>query len=157
MHEDALIGGMIGLTAVMGTLLLILIIVIVENRSRRYRTKMLHDERMAALEKGLPIPMDYPLYQKRRRPYVRGLVFAAIGLGGFIWGIFVDENAFMGIGLICFLIGLALIIGDRLTASRERDRDRDAAAYPADYPMTQDNPSYSGDLGSLSSSERSGQ
>jgi hypothetical protein len=113
-----ILGYMIGLIAVFGTLLLILIVVLMDNKSRRIRTKLLHDERMLALEKGLPVPMELGDFGKKRRPYVRGLVFLAIGVGLIIMGATTNDEGVIGFGVIPAMIGIALIIADRLVKDK---------------------------------------
>ncbi len=114
-----ILGYMIGLIGVFGTLLLILIVVLMDNKSRRIRTKLLHDERMLALEKGLPVPLELGDFGKKRRPYVRGLVFLAVGVGLMIFGAATSDDGVIGFGAIPAMIGLALIIADRLVKDKK--------------------------------------
>ncbi|MBK6765898.1 MAG: hypothetical protein IPG71_06085 [bacterium] len=138
---DDVIGALIGLVTVSGILLLILIVVIMDNRTRRMRVKLLHEERMLALEKGLPVPMDYQdgLFKNKRRPYVRGLVFAAIGIAMLTWsGMASGDEDLAGMAMVPLLIGLALIAGDWLNEKKGKVKQPDArgdyAAEPVKYP-----------------------
>lgn len=133
---------MIGLVAVLGTFVVVIVIVLAALRGRRNRTEMLHRERMLALEKGLPVPMDLDS-PRHRRPYVVGLIWAGIGLGIVIWGAIEGESDLNAWGLIPFFVGVALLIGDYVASRRERKSDSDLAAFPPDragYPGP-DNPS----------------
>ena len=127
-----LMGMAFGLLALFGTLLLILIVVIMDNKSRRIRTKLLHDERMLALEKGLPVPMELGDFGRKRRPYVRGLVFLAIGLGLMIFGGIGNDDDVVGFGAIPALIGVALIIADKFSKPNGSSRNKASGPYDAD-------------------------
>lgn len=138
---DDVIGALIGLVTVSGILLLILIVVIMDNRTRRMRVKLLHEERMLALDKGLPVPMDYQdgLFKNKRRPYVRGLVFAAIGVAMLFWsGMASGDEDLAGMAMVPLLIGIALIVGDWLNEKKGKAKQPSAtgdyAAEPVKYP-----------------------
>ncbi len=136
---DDVLGALIGLVVVSGLLLLILIVVIMDNRTRRMRVKLLHEERMLALEKGLPVPMDYQDgISKRRRPYVRGLVFLGIGVAMLAWYGMSNDSDLGGIAMVPTMIGLALILGDWLNDRRNSAKlpteKTDYAAEPVKYP-----------------------
>jgi hypothetical protein len=136
---ESVIGALIGLTMVVGLLLLLLIVVIMQNRSSRIRVKLLHEERMLALEKGLPVPMDYTDNAPKRRPYIRGLVFTAIGLGLIAWSAMMGEEQDLGgMGMIPLFIGIALLIGDYINERKKAAKPTtDSAVYasePVKYP-----------------------
>ncbi|MBU0507568.1 hypothetical protein KKH27_01845 [bacterium] len=122
----------IPIIAIVGTFAVAIIIVLAALRSRRIRHEMLHRERMLALEKGLPVPMDYTEQARKRRPYVTGLVWAAIGLGIVLWGIIAPEDDLNAWGLIPLFVGIALLIGDHVALKRERRNDSDSGLYPPD-------------------------
>ncbi|MDD5088966.1 MAG: DUF6249 domain-containing protein [bacterium] len=124
---------LIGLVAVLGTFVVVIVIVLAALRSRRIRNEMLHRERMLALEKGVPVPMDYADSPRHRRPYVVGLIWAGIGLGIIIWGSIEGESDINAWGFIPLFVGVALLIGDYVASRRERKNDSDSAAFPADH------------------------
>lgn len=128
--DPAFLAMMIGFTFVVGSIIVILLIVIGAFRNRRMRAEMLHKERMLAIEKGLPIPPDYLDNPKRRRPFVAGLIWAGIGLGALIWGIITGEDDMNAWGLIPFFVGVALLIGDWLTARRTAKSGNGSESYP---------------------------
>lgn len=138
MLSDVL-GALIGLVVVSGLLLLILIVVIMDNRTRRMRVKLLHEERMLALDKGLPVPMDYQDgVSRKRRPYVRGLVFLGIGVAMlFWWGISGDDDL-GGMAMVPTMVGVALIVGDWLNERKAQAKSKvstiDYATEPVKYP-----------------------
>lgn len=133
-------GALIGLVTVSGLLLLVLIVVIMDNRTRRMRVKLLHEERMVALEKGLPVPMDYQDgMSRKRRPYVRGLVFLGIGVAMLLWSGWASDDADLaGMGMVPTMIGIALIIGDKLNDRKDNAKSPiardDYATEPVKYP-----------------------
>ena len=126
-----ILGYMIGLVAVFGTLLLILIVVLMDNKSRRIRTKLLHDERMLALEKGLPVPMELGDFGKKRRPYVRGLIFLAVGLGLMAFGGVTGDEDVVGFGIIPGMIGIALLLADLFTKQNGSQKYMGSSPYDA--------------------------
>ena len=147
---ESILGMMIAMVAVFGTLLLILIVVIMDNKTRRIRTKLLHDERMLALDKGMPVPMELGDFGRKRRPYVRGLVFLAIGVGLMIFGGIANEVDMLGFGAIPALIGVALIIADKVgkdkqaneTVINDREPYASAASQPSDSPKSTESAPY---------------
>ena len=128
--DPAMMAMLIGLACVVGSFVVVLLIVLTAFRNRRVKAEMLHRERMLALEKGLPIPPDYLGGPKRRRPFVAGLIWAGIGLGAVVWGIIEGENDANAWGLIPFFVGIALIIGDWLSARRAARAGSGSAPYP---------------------------
>jgi hypothetical protein len=141
--EVGALGVLTGLVFVLGSLVVILVIVMAQIRNRRVRAEMLHQERMAALEKGLPVPVDFLETGKRRRPFVQGLVWAAVGAGFILWGVLGKEEDLNGIGMIPLLVGIALVIGDWITVRREKKPDSAPSSYPTAGASHQasDNPS----------------
>ena len=126
MHE-----GMMALTiamvAVVGSFAVIFGIVYVSIRARNQKNQMLHQERMLAIEKGLPVPPDYLDHMPRRRPYVRGLQFAGLGLGLMVFGWIsaMDDGDWdlLGVGIVFLFVGIAMIIGDKITTKRTNGFD----------------------------------
>ncbi len=134
MHEG-MMAMLIGLVAVVGSFALVVIIVWMSIRARNQRNQMLHQERMMAMEKGLPVPPDFFESTPRRRPYVRGLVWGAVGLGVMVFGwIQVQQDGdwdLVGIGVVLLLVGVALLIGDRITIKKGNGWDASSAPYSA--------------------------
>ncbi len=135
--DEGILALVIGFTAVSGSLVVVLVIVLAQIRARNQRNQMLHQERMLAIEKGLPIPVDYLERIPRRRPYVRGLVFAAIGLGLVVYG-WIDaaesggDHDMLGIGVVFLFVGAALLVGDKLTMRKSNGWDAPSSLpYPA--------------------------
>jgi hypothetical protein len=130
-HTDpAFMAMLIGLFFVVGFFVVALLIRLTDFRNRRVKAEMLHRERMLALEKGLPVPPDYLEGPKRRRPFVAGLVWAGIGLGAVVWGIIEGENDANAWGLIPFFVGIALLVGDWLSARPAARAGSGSAPYP---------------------------
>jgi hypothetical protein len=127
-----IVGMMTGLLITCVIVTAVIVLVVMEHRSRRIRQKMLHEERMLALEKGLPVPMDYADMRSKRRPYMKGLVMMAIGCGTMVLSISNGRDealsgSFLGIGSIFILVGIALFIGDWLAAKQSKGQ----SGYPS--------------------------
>jgi len=122
MHE------LTGLAAV-GMSLAIPIIVVIAVAIRKIKvSQMLHQERMAAIEKGLPLPssQDYALASQKtaltpRDNLRRGLLWAFVGIGLVVsfrfsaFGIWGDRHrgdtgTFLAFGIICLCVGAAYLI-----------------------------------------------
>jgi uncharacterized membrane protein len=134
--EDFLTLSVIPLVALIGTFILILVVILIVEYGRRTRSRMIHEERMAAIEKGLPVPP--PILEGFRRPnYVmRGMVLIALGLALGVWTL-TDPDFPLGIGAILFFMGVAILIAHLLTEHRRRE------SYPSGserHPFV-DNPS----------------
>ncbi|MFZ5433859.1 MAG: DUF6249 domain-containing protein [Calditrichota bacterium] len=127
---EGIIALFLPIIAIVGSFTVILVIVLAVLNNRRARLEMLHKERMMALEKGLPVPMDYSDSQSRRRPYVSGLIWAGIGIALVIWGSLSGESDMNAWGLIPFFVGVALLVGDWMALKRERKNDNDSAVFP---------------------------
>ncbi|RPH96382.1 hypothetical protein EHM69_01575 [candidate division KSB1 bacterium] len=131
----------IGLIAVIGSFAVILVIVMTAFRNRRLRMEALHKERMLAIEKGLHTPEEFGDLPQKRRPFVAGLVWAAVGLGFILWGTVTGEHETSGIGMIPLLVGAALFIGDWIS-TRRHPRHGNSGLYRArDDDRLPDNPS----------------
>ena len=133
----------IALVAVVGSFVVVLGIVWIAIRARHNRNQMLHQERMLAIEKGLPVPPDYLERMPRRRPYVRGLVFSAIGLGMIVFG-FINsleyggrhDNDLLGLGSVFLLVGIALLAADRINLKKQNGYDSGSySARELDRPV----------------------
>jgi hypothetical protein len=127
--DIAMMGVFTGLIFVVGSLVVILLIVMAQIRYRRRRAEMLHQERMMALEKGITLPMDSLDVPRKRRPYFRGLVFSAVGLGIVVMGSLGADTDLIGIGSIFLLVGIALLVGDWITA-RQAIKKSDMSSLP---------------------------
>jgi hypothetical protein len=140
--EEGILALIIGFTFVFGSLVVTLVVVLAQIRARNHRNQMLHQERMLAIEKGLPIPVDYLERTPRRRPYVRGLVFSALGAGAMVWGaIGAQRNGdwdLFGVGVVFLFVGIALLVADKLTMKKSNGWDaQPSLPYPAalvDHP-----------------------
>lgn len=143
MHEEGMMALSIAMVSVIGSFIVILAIVITSIRARSRRNEMLHRERILAIEKGLPIPTDYLERVPRRRPYIRGLVFAALGLGMIVYGWI---NAYqsggdydlLGFGVVFLFVGIALLIGDKITMKKTNGYDSGSySAAEVSRPMSE--------------------
>ena len=72
-----------------------------------------------AIEKGLPLE-GLSLEDKKgpRMPYRSGMITLAVGIGLGIAAFFIGEMKMLGIAAILCLIGIALIINDRMNYDR---------------------------------------
>ncbi len=138
--EASAIAMMIPIVAILASLGVIAAIVLTENHSRRQRVKLLHEERMLALEKGLPVPMDYSL-GRQRRPYAAGMVWLAIGLGFIFLSMYAadgsDSREMTGVGAIPVLIGCAILLTDRWELKRAEQKSKAIEPYLEPAPSRQ--------------------
>jgi Na+/glutamate symporter len=103
----------IGTTAVLGVLIPIFAIVItgiiiIFAIQRNYKTRQLeHHERIAAIEKGVDIPMSAPSRTKPHYPFTWPFIFIAFGLALILIYILVphSDGDTLGFGLVIAFIG----------------------------------------------------
>lgn len=107
MFENIDVTGIVVISIIFITGAAIAITAIITEYSRK---KLEHELKMAAIQKGVPVP---PTPEKGKNPYgplKAGLVWTALGIGIFLaltWG---KESEAGYLGLIPFFIGIALII-----------------------------------------------
>lgn len=90
----------------------------VKYQSRQKRLEIIHQERMVAMEKGIPLP-EFPLETEQRQPEppvlpIMGMVFSCLSLGAMIVLYLILPSpshsfwisplplAFLGVGLLAF-------------------------------------------------------
>jgi hypothetical protein len=97
---------------------------------RRRRLEIVHQERLAAMEKAIPLP-ELPLDPARvptpsdpREPMLHGLVWTALGGGAMLAmglaGWKVGDSAIWPLPLPLLLLGLGLLLYYALASDRER-------------------------------------
>jgi len=101
----------------------LLVLVIVNYNYRKHRLQ--HEERMAAISKGLPI-IEPTVPAKSRNPYIWPLVLIALGLALVIGNILADEIEDIGWGLVPMFIGGALLTAQLLAHNKKKDKAADA-------------------------------
>jgi len=98
-------------------------------RERLRRLEIIHQERLAAMDKGIPLPelpIDPPVVEKRPDPHVPlilGIVLLAFGAGSMIALRLVSdggESVYWPLPLPVAMIGLGLMLYHFLAANRER-------------------------------------
>jgi undecaprenyl pyrophosphate phosphatase UppP len=119
---------LIPIVAIVFSLSIPIIAIIVEHFNRKSKMKVIEK----AIEKGVTLE-GLSLEEKKepRVPYRSGMITLAAGIGIAIFAIFVgqtEENALyplLGIASIPALIGIALIINDRINYDRYFKKDLD--------------------------------
>ena len=95
---------------------------------RRRRLEVIHKERLAAIDKGLPLP-ELPIDPPRRprdprEPLMHGLAWTALGFGGLvsllIMGPVKDGLQIWPLPLPLMFLGLGLLLYYALASRRER-------------------------------------
>lgn len=98
-------------------------------REKQRRLEIIHQERLAAMDKGIPLPelpIDPPILEKRPDPHVPlilGIVLMTFGAGSMIALSLVskvEERVYWPLPLPLAMVGLGLILYHFLAASRER-------------------------------------
>ena len=101
-----------------------------KHRERRQRTDIVHQERLAAMDKGIPLPelpLDPPQVPKPRDPreiLLHGIVWVALGGGGMLALAMIGRQpntpAFWALPLPLVLLGIGLILYYVLASDRAR-------------------------------------
>jgi multisubunit Na+/H+ antiporter MnhC subunit len=118
---------LIPITAIVMSVTLAGFIVWLGIRSSVHKRELQSRERMAAIEKGLEIPiMDEPRSSRAHNPLQGALVLMAVGTGLLIFflSLPVREGNPWGIGVMLMLIGVAMLAHWFIRGRAEWDRDR---------------------------------
>ena len=124
---------LVPIVAIVFSLSIPIIAIIVEYFNRKNKLKVIEK----AIEKGVTLE-GLSLEDKRPRvPYRSGMVILAVGIGIAIFGVFVgqiEDDALyplLGIAFIPALLGIALIINDRINYDRyfKKDLDKPSSSF----------------------------
>lgn len=95
---------------------------------RRRRLELVHQERMAAMEKGIPLP-EFPIDPPRtppdpRAPLLHGIVWTALGLGAITAMLIIGQRLFAPglwpLPLPLLFLGVGLMLYYALASERAR-------------------------------------
>ena len=105
-----------------GTLAIVFVVLHFRNRAKQFR----HQERMAALEKGMELPPEPVITLGRQAYLLRGLVWLAVGIGIVIFFVAMriatdtrEVGAVATLGIIPFGVGVAHLIVYRVQGRQE--------------------------------------
>lgn len=100
-----------------------------KHREKQRRLEIIHQERLAAMDKGIPLPelpIDPPIVEKRPDPHIPlilGTVLMTLGAGTMIALSLipqVEHRAYWPLPLPLAMMGLGLMLYHFLAANRER-------------------------------------
>lgn len=100
-----------------------------KHRERQRRLEIIHEERLEAMDKGIPLPefsLDPPDIPKRPDPHIpliMGIVLTAVGAGSMVaLGLIPNDSngAFWPLPLPLAMVGLGLLLYYFLAGRRER-------------------------------------
>lgn len=93
---------------------------------RQRRLEIVHQERLAAMEKGIPLPelpLDPPRIPDPRAPLLHGIVWSALGIGGMLalrFGPLPNAPMLWPLPLPLALLGIGLMLYYALASDRAR-------------------------------------
>ena len=94
-----------------------------QHRDRQRRLEIIHQERLAAMDKGIPLPelpMDPPMLPKPPDPLIQGIILLALGTGSMIaLSLISSARTYWPMPLPLALIGLGQMLYYFLTVHRE--------------------------------------
>jgi hypothetical protein len=123
--EVPMMGMLIGLVSVLLVFGTPIIIVLAGLRHRTARQKMINELVLRLAEKGQPIPPE--LFLEPVRPQTdlrRGIIWAMIGVGIVIFGLFQGSRDLMGIGFIPLMIGIGFFVAAKLELQQKKDQQK---------------------------------
>ncbi len=97
-------------------------------RHQAKRAELEHQERMLAIEKGVPLPPTMLPPARRRNPYVFGFILIGFGLAMMI-AMQIEGDHDWGWGLMFLLPGLGILLANIL-ANRARPKENSAQLLP---------------------------
>ncbi len=113
---------LIPLSAIILSLAIPIIAILVDYFSKKAKMRVMEK----AIEKGLSLEgLTLEAQKGPRAPYRSGMVSLAVGIGIGIAGYFLGETDLLGIAAIPCLIGIALIINDRINYDRLFKKESD--------------------------------
>jgi len=111
MSAESFMGLLIGLVAVVLIFGTPIIIVLAAFRNRTNKQRMVNELALKLAEKGHPIPPELFVEAVRQKSDLRrGIIWAAIGMGVVMFGIFDGDSDIMGIGFIPLMIGVGFAV-----------------------------------------------
>ena len=111
MSAESFMGLLIGLVAVVLIFGTPIIIVLAAFRNRTNKQRMVNELALKLAEKGHPIPPELFVEAVRQKSDLRrGIIWAAIGMGVFMFGVFDGDSDIMGIGFIPLMIGVGFAV-----------------------------------------------
>jgi len=111
MSGESFMGLLIGLTAVILIFGTPIIIVLAAFRNRTNKQRMVNELALKLAEKGHAIPPELFVEAVRQKSDLRrGIIWAAIGMGVFMFGVFDGDSDIMGIGFIPLMIGVGFAV-----------------------------------------------
>ena len=119
---------LIPIVAIVFSLSIPIIAIIMEHLTRKNKMRLMEK----AIEKGLPLE-GLSLAEKKapRVPYRSGMVLLAVGIGTAIFGLLIGQKGvealhpLLGLASIPALIGIGLIINDRINYDRLFNKESD--------------------------------
>jgi hypothetical protein len=112
---------LIPIIAIVFSLTIPIVAIIIDYLSKKNKMRIVEK----AIEKGLPLEgLSFEMKKGPRLPYRSGMITLAVGLGVGIFAFFIghkDSEALyplLGLGSIAVLLGIALIVNDRINYGR---------------------------------------
>ena len=111
MSAESFMGLLIGLVAVVLIFGTPIIIVLAAFRNRTNKQRMVNELALKLAEQGHAIPPELFVEAVRQKSDLRrGIIWAAIGMGVVMFGIFDGDSDIMGIGFIPLMIGVGFAV-----------------------------------------------
>ena len=95
-------------------------------RHQARKAELEHQERLAAIEKGVPLPPAMVCPPKRKNPYIWGFILISYGLAMMV-AMIIEGEPDWGWGLIFMLPGLGILLANHLY-SNAKQRENSAQA-----------------------------
>jgi hypothetical protein len=99
-------------------------------RHQAKRAELEHQERMLAIEKGVPLPPAMLPPARRRNPYIFGFILIGIGLA-MMFAMQIEGDRDWGWGFMFLLPGLGILLANLLFS---RAKAKENGAYPPNTP-----------------------
>ncbi len=123
MSGEAFMGLLIGLVAVVLALGMPVFIVVAVLRHRLDKQRLVNELALRLADKGQAIPPELFLGAvKQKSDLRRGIVWATVGLGVLMYGVFDGDHDIMGIGFIPMMIGIGFVAA-ALLENKQKQRE----------------------------------
>jgi hypothetical protein len=96
-------------------------------RHQARKAELEHQERLAAIEKGIPLPPAMLPPARRRNPYIWGLILIGFGLA-MMAAMIIEGEPDWGWGLVFMLPGVGILMANHMFGTAKQRENSDQAA-----------------------------
>jgi hypothetical protein len=109
-----------------------IVIVLILSKSNQHKRELLSRERLAAIEKGVPMPLELPENRRHKNPLRSALITVGVGIGLTVFFASITpahEQGPWGLGILIAMVGLGMLVhwfaGGKAEWQKQRELDEE--------------------------------